>query len=55
MEIKTCTKCKISRSLEQFSSDKSKLDGKYPSCRICKATIDKAYKANNREKVKEKD
>lgn len=33
---KICTKCKEEKSLNDFSNDKSKKDGKYPSCNKCK-------------------
>lgn len=55
MTTKVCTKCNAVKYLEDFGNDKSKLDGKRPSCKSCKAVSDKKYKHENRDKVKEKD
>lgn len=33
---KTCTKCKEEKWLSEFTSDKSKSDGRYHECKVCK-------------------
>lgn len=33
--MKTCTKCKEEKSLDDFYNCKSRRDGKYPSCKVC--------------------
>lgn len=47
METKTCTKCNLTQSIECFSNDKSKKDGKRPSCKICKSMTDAIYRKAN--------
>ena len=36
MEKKICSKCKIEKDVCEFYVDKTKIDGKYPSCKLCK-------------------
>ena len=55
METKTCSKCGETKELSHFNSDKSKADGKYPSCRDCKKNTDKEYRTKNLEKKRSKD
>lgn len=55
MESKICTKCKLKKLVSEFQNDKSKSDGKRPSCKACKANTDKSYKDANKEKVRTKD
>lgn len=50
MTTKTCTVCKIVKSFDEFSNDKSKKDGKRPSCKLCKSSQDAKYKLANKEK-----
>jgi len=33
--MKTCSKCKVKKDLEDFNNFKSSKDGKYPSCKKC--------------------
>jgi len=33
--MKTCSKCKTNRTIEDFPNDKSRKDGKHPYCRAC--------------------
>jgi hypothetical protein len=47
--MKTCSKCKIEKSLELFPKDKSKKDGFFIQCKSCY----KEYYEKNKEKVKE--
>lgn len=55
MTTKVCTKCKTEKYFEDFQNDKSKPDGKRPSCKACKAVSDRNYKQSNHDKVKQKD
>ena len=50
---KICTKCFIEKEINHFSNDKSKPDGKRPSCKDCKAISDKTYRESNIQKIKE--
>lgn len=38
METKVCSKCKKNKSLNDFTNDKQKKDGKNSSCRFCNGT-----------------
>lgn len=55
MDAKTCSKCGEIKELSMFSSDKSKPDGRYPSCRECKKAADKDYRTKNIDKKRAKD
>jgi len=39
--MKTCTKCKIEKSLEDFPVRKEKKDGRHSHCKKCRAEYDK--------------
>ena len=41
--MKTCTKCNSTKSINDFSKDKSKKDGYRPDCRVCKNKANTAY------------
>lgn len=51
-EFKICSKCKIKKNKKKFNKDKSKKDGLYPSCTICKYKTDTKWRNNNKEKKK---
>lgn len=51
---KICSVCNIEKDTNLFSNDKTKSDGKRPSCKKCKAISDKKYRESNKEKIKEK-
>jgi hypothetical protein len=36
MEKKICSKCRIEKNVCEFYVDKSKMDGRYPCCKLCK-------------------
>lgn len=55
MSSKECSKCKQNKSLDHFSNDKTKADGKYPSCKDCKKGVDKKYRETHLEQKKEID
>jgi 5-methylcytosine-specific restriction endonuclease McrA len=54
-QYKVCSKCKLAKSLDSFSTDKQKISGLRSNCRACdKARLDasgygKTYYQNNRE------
>jgi len=50
---KRCTKCNITKKLDEFHKKKNSKDGKNCHCKICKKEIDKIYRNNNKEKIKE--
>mgnify|MGYP003667219319 CR=1 FL=1 len=41
--MKTCSKCKVEKDISEYHNDKSKKDGKRPSCKVC---------ANNQNRVR---
>ena len=60
--MKKCSKCQISKTLDNFYKDKSKKDGYYSSCRVCRrdyyqlnkektAKQGKQYYQDNKEKI----
>jgi len=48
--MKKCTKCKLDKEITEFSKDKQKKDGLYPSCKKCESKAGKIYHTNNKEK-----
>lgn len=48
--MKICTKCKISKGLEEFCRDKNTKDGRAYTCKSCRSTYRKVY--NNKAKTK---
>ena len=49
---KICTKCKIEKSINEFSKNKSFKDGLSYRCNQCISTFNKQYYQNNSEKLK---
>jgi len=52
--MKTCAKCKNEFQIGMFAVHKREKDGHDCYCRTCKSEIDKKYRKNNKEKVKNK-
>lgn len=50
--MKTCTKCKETKDIDDFPNDSSKKDGKRPQCRACVAIARKEYDKRTVEKRK---
>jgi hypothetical protein len=48
--MKTCKKCEISKSLEEYGNDKNKKDGKAIYCKDCEKLRAKEYRNKNRDK-----
>lgn len=51
--IKKCSRCGIEKDEIQFPKDKSRKDGIYPQCKICKGLDAKKYDKKNRENRRE--
>ena len=62
METKKCTKCGLVKEICEFRKDKTKKDGLYSSCKLCKLIwrrenkeitnfTNRRYKNNNKEKI----
>jgi hypothetical protein len=54
MTNKACSKCGIMKDLSDFSNDKSKIDGKYNSCKDCKKLNDENYRIRNIDYIRTK-
>ncbi|MDB4312179.1 HNH endonuclease [bacterium] len=52
--MKTCSKCKEIKELEEFSKDSQKSDGYYSSCRICQSAKNKMSREAHPEKYRER-
>lgn len=48
--IKTCTKCGVSKTLDEFNRYKNSKDGRYPQCKECK----RKYYLDNKEEISDK-
>lgn len=46
--MKTCGKCKVSKSFDEFSKNKSKADGLQGLCKICKGISQRKYYTENK-------
>ncbi len=51
--LKACTTCRQEKSLEDFSPDKRRADGRNPQCRRCQLDVKKLKRANNKTKAVE--
>lgn len=49
--MKTCSKCKESKSLTEFGNDKRTKDGLNSNCRICFNSIQKVHYIKNKNKI----
>jgi 5-methylcytosine-specific restriction endonuclease McrA len=47
---KICSKCKIKRFADEFSKDKSRDDGLYPQCKVCR----KSYRHDHKSEINAK-
>ena len=52
--MKTCSKCKQQKTLEEFPNKKTTKDGKYPYCKVCKNNDDKLTYERNKQSRLEK-
>jgi hypothetical protein len=51
---KVCTKCGQEKPSTAFNSDKTKSDGRYPSCKACANAAAKEFRHNNHDHVLER-
>jgi hypothetical protein len=51
--MKRCYVCKETKSLSEFGSDRAKKDGHSAECRPCRKILNRKYRSNNKEKLKE--
>jgi hypothetical protein len=51
---KICTKCKVEKDFSFFSTDKSKTDGFYSSCKICNKNAHSKYYSKNKQQIIQK-
>ena len=49
--LKICSKCKIQKDISEFTTSKTFMDGRYPSCKGCKWAVDKIWRSKNPDKV----
>jgi len=54
METKTCSKCRKTKDVEEFTRDKTKNDGWYSSCKQCKRLAGTQYRESHKEELLEK-
>lgn len=52
-DTKKCSTCKQVKSLNEFTNDRTKKDGKRSNCKTCKLQSDIAWRNRNPEKVDE--
>lgn len=50
---KTCTRCRQTKGVGEFSKDQSKSDGLRPDCKTCRREYDARYYEENRERRRE--
>jgi len=53
MELKVCNKCKIEKSITDYSIDKRNTDGFKSVCKVCLSQYKKEYSKANKEKILE--
>lgn len=47
-DAKRCSKCELTKPLDEFNKSKKEKGGRRPECRICQGEINRAYYRNNR-------
>lgn len=53
MELKKCSKCSETKTIDSFGKDKNRKDGRFPQCRDCRRTPEHAKKLQSaRENMK---
>lgn len=50
---KICTKCKIEKSIDEFTNSKNNKDGKSYQCRECNSIQNKEYREKNKDNIKD--
>ena len=54
VDAKECTKCREILPLSEYHNDKTKKNGKYGACKVCKNQLNKHYQQANKEKIKKR-
>lgn len=54
MELKNCTKCGVSKPLDEFTADRSKRDGKRPDCKMCHREARQTVASSTNEKRRQR-
>lgn len=49
--MKTCSRCKKTKPLEQFFRDRSKADGRHSQCKVCQSAREKVYRQSEEGKI----
>jgi hypothetical protein len=50
--MRTCTKCGTEKELSEFNKDKTRKEGLFPHCKVCKRDADNAYRSANAERLR---
>ena len=53
--MKTCSKCKVEKPLDEFYNHKNNPDGKTYDCKSCKKESKRKWREKNLNKIKEYD
>lgn len=48
---KTCCRCKITKSLEEFNKDRCEKNGRAPICKVCRKVTRKKYYLSNKDTI----
>ncbi len=51
-DIKTCTKCKVTKPVEDFCTDRSRTDGLTSHCKLCRKISETKYRNTSQGKKK---
>jgi 5-methylcytosine-specific restriction endonuclease McrA len=54
VSTKVCTKCQVEQSIDQFTNDKSRADGLFPQCRMCRKADRHVYYLDHKEEIFDK-
>lgn len=49
--MKTCSKCKIDQPISNFTRDKSRADGLFPQCKVCRKADKHQYYLDHKEEI----
>jgi hypothetical protein len=47
VDNKVCSKCESEKSLDEFTKDKNRPDGRYPLCKLCRKSNDARWRQEN--------
>lgn len=52
--MRTCSRCKLEKSTDEFSKNKSRKNGLHHTCKICQRQLDKQIYQKFKDKIKER-